>query len=203
WDGDTTLIFTPNQRLPFDTQFTVQIGAGFEDTVGNATTAPTDAWTFRTVGLPLVTGASPAGTDPVPVDATVTLTFDPLMATTADAASGVSVRGPIAVAFDAPIDPGSVAGSLEITPPVGGSFSVVATPSDAAVVSPSPSESPSGSPPGRLLLFTPDGALAAHTTYTVTLRPVIHRLGSAEQVASGGTWTFTTGQPATSAQNQV
>ncbi|HYX11626.1 MAG TPA: Ig-like domain-containing protein, partial [Candidatus Acidoferrum sp.] len=278
WDGDTTLIFTPNDRLPFDTQFLVQIAAGFEDSAGNATTAPTDAWTFRTVGLPLVTGASPAGTDPVPVDTTVVLTFDRLMATTsveqavrvspnvayraswsqrvltltfandlafgttytisvgtgatdtdgahlaqpfnvrfttvaagvailattpADGASGVSVRGPITVAFDTPIDPGSLAGSLEITPPVGGSFSVVATPSDAAIPSPSPSESPSEAPPGKVLLFTPDGALAAHTTYTVTLRPVIHRLASPEQVAAGETWTFTTGQPATSAQNQV
>jgi WD40 repeat protein len=278
WDGDTTLIFTPNDRLPFDTQFTVQLAAGFEDAVGNATATPTDPWTFRTVGLPIVTAATPPEADPVPIDTTVTLTFDRLMATTsveqairvspsvpyraswsqqvltltftdplafgttysvtlgvgatdtdgahlaapyvvrfttvaagvevlssapADGVSGVSVRGPIAVLFDAPIDPASVDNAIEITPPVSGSVSVVAVPSDAAVPLPTPSPSPTTATPGRLLLFTPDGPLAAHTTYTVTLRPVVQRLGSTAQVASGRTWTFTTGQPSTSAQNQV
>jgi Tol biopolymer transport system component len=52
-------------------------------------------------------------------------------------------------------------------------------------------------------VFTPSGPLAPHTTYTVALGPVVRRAGSARQVAPGRTWTFTTGGPTTSAQNQI
>ncbi|HEY6058132.1 MAG TPA: hypothetical protein VIV06_08870, partial [Candidatus Limnocylindrales bacterium] len=49
----------------------------------------------------------------------------------------------------------------------------------------------------------PSAPLAAHTTYTVELRPVVRRLGSEAEVAPDRTWSFTTGQPTSSVQNQI
>ena len=54
-----------------------------------------------------------------------------------------------------------------------------------------------------MLVFRPSNPLAAHTTYTVSLAPVVTRLDAPDQVAAGRTWTFTTGQPAVSGQNQI
>src|SRR5205814_9944898 len=115
----------------------------------------------------------------------------------------ISVGGPIAITFDAPIDPESVPDAIQITPPVAGGVTVVKAASDRVEPSPAGSASPSAAAPGTVLVFTPSGPLASHTTYTVTLRPVVRRFGSTHQVAAGKTWTFTTGQPSTSAQNQV
>jgi hypothetical protein len=58
-------------------------------------------------------------------------------------------------------------------------------------------------PPGAVLLLQPSEPLAAHTTYTVTLGPVVRRAGSTDQVTTARTWRFTTGQPTTSAHNHV
>jgi len=80
---------------------------------------------------------------------------------------------------------------------------VVDLPDDRAGPAASESPSPSQAPAGRALVFTPNAALPAHTTYTVTLRPVVRSLAASGQVAAGRTWTFTTGQPSASAQNQV
>jgi hypothetical protein len=277
WDGQRTLIFTPSQRLPAATTFTIAIAAGFEDLAGNAASGGMEPWVFETAGPPTVTAVAPEGAA-VPVDTAVRLTFDRLMATSAveqaisispptgyhaswsqqvltltfdaplafgttytvtvgtkatdtdgsrlsvpfvarfatvaaglsvlstapaDGVSGANPRGSLAVFFDAPIDPESTADALTITPPIGGSTAVVDVPPDEAVSPPSPaSPSPSRSP-GRVLVFTPNDTLPAHTTYTVTLRPVVRSLGASAQVAAGRTWTFTTGQPSTSAQNQV
>jgi Tol biopolymer transport system component len=117
----------------------------------------------------------------------------------ADGVAGISVRGPIVIGFDGPIDPASVANALSITPAVQGDARVIDVPSDA---SPAPTAGPSPAP-GSVLVFQPSGTLAPHTTYSVTLRPVVTRPGSPGQVAAGQTWSFTTGQPTTSAQNQV
>jgi len=279
WDGETTLIFTPSDRLPAATTFAVAIAAGYEDLAGNAAlTAATD--TFSTIGPPTVASVTPTGAG-VPVSTTVALTFDRLMATTSvesalsvspaapyratwsektitltfdgalafgstygitvstaatdtdgthlaapfttsfttvaaglsvlttlpvDGVSGSSIQAPIAVVFDRPVDPATVTSALTIVPPVTGSTTVVPLPSDAVrptAASPSPGGGTDGAPTGSVLLFTPASPLAAHTTYTVTLAPLVSPAGDPSQVAAGRTWTFTTGQPSTSAENQI
>ncbi len=274
WDGATTAIFTPAEKLPADTEFTVSIAPGFEDLAGNAADQGLVAWTFRTLGPPSVATADPPdGAVGVPVSAALRLTFDRLMDTTAveralsidppiavrpswsgreldlafdaplqfgttytvtiateatdtggshlrtsfatrfttvaaglrtdavvpaNGVAGIAIWSPIAVVFDAAIDPASVADALRITPSVGGDVSVVALPSDATARA-DQSASPS---PGTVLLYVPSSPLAAHTTYTVELDPVVRRVDGAE-VAAGRTWSFTTGGPTPSAQNQV
>jgi Tol biopolymer transport system component len=276
WASDgTTAIFTPSEKLPTGTPFTVHVDPGFEDLAGNVATTGLDGWAFRTVGRPVVVKVDPAdGLGGVPVDSSLSITFDRLMDTrsvesairiepvtsfhsawsgetltlsfatpllygttytvsieptaagtdgsllegpfttrfTTAAASlqvtstipsggvaGVSVRGPIAILFDGSIDPASVTGALQITPAVEGTTQVIDPPTDATPVtdaSPSPSS-------GSMLVFQPSAALAAHTTYTITLRPVVSRPGAPSQVAAAKTWSFTTGQPTTSGQNQI
>jgi Tol biopolymer transport system component len=270
WDG-STVTFTPTDKLPPDTEFTVTIEAGFEDLAGNAAPSGVDAYTFRTVGPPTVQAVEPVdGADGVAVDAPVTLTFDRLMDTAAverairidpevphraswsgravslafdggldfgttyqltvgtaaedtdgsrlgtafttefttvaagldivttvpaDGGAGISVRTPIAVVFDGPVDPESVEDVLSITPSVGGDVRVVSLPDDA--VAPRPTTAP-----GVVLLLQPAEPLAAHTTYTVQLGPVA-RLDAPDQVAAARTWRFTTGQPTISAHNHI
>lgn len=277
WDGDTTMTFTPADRLPGDTAFTVTIEFGFEDRAGNVATSGLDAWAFRTVGPPTVAAVDPAaGTAGVAVDAEVRLTFDRLMDTRAverslfvepsmsyrpswsgtiltlafdsplafgttytlrvgvEAAdtdgsrlrdpfettfttvaaglsvetivpapnvAGVSVRTPVALVFDAAVDPATIDGALRITPPVQGTLDVVDLPDDREP--PSAQPSPSVAADRRVLLFTPAAPLAAHTTYTVTLAPVVTRLDDPGRVAAGRTWSFTTGAPTASAHNHV
>lgn len=273
WDGPTA-IFTPSQKLPQDTAFTVRIAEGFEDLAGNVAPAGVD-WAFRTVGPPTVVSTDPLdGAGGVAVDATVTITFDRLMdtqavesalrieppaelrpawsgqalaltfvrplqfATTytvtietgaadtdgsrlrapfqtrfstvraglgvertvpADGVAGIGVRTPIAVVFDGPVDPATIGEALEITPSVAGSFEAVALPSDA-----NPRAAPDApAAAATVLVFRPNDALAPHTTYSVSLAPVVTRLAAPGQVAAGRTWTFTTGQPASSGQNQI
>jgi hypothetical protein len=273
WDGSIA-IFTPSQRLPQDTAFTIRIADGFEDLAGNA--APTGVeWQFRTVGSPAVVSTDPLdGATGVAVDAIVTVTFDRLMdtqavesalrvdppaeirpawsgqalaltfvrplqfATTytvtigtaaaatdgstlrapfetrfatvaaglgvtrtvpADGVAGVGVGTPIAVLFDGPIDPATIGEAIQITPPVPGDFEAIALPTDV-----DPRPAPDAPPrPATVLVFRPSDALASHTTYSVSLAPVVARLDAAGQVAAGRTWTFTTGQPAVSGQNQI
>jgi hypothetical protein len=274
WDG-TKAIFTPSTKLSSDTAFAVSIEPGFEDLAGNAATAGLDAWTFRTVGPPIVVRTDPAdGTSGVPVEAALTVTFDRLMDTRtvegaievdppapvraawsgesvalafdhqlafgtsysvtigtaaadidgthlaapfttrfttaaaglrvrstlpADSGSGVSVRTPIAVIFDGIIDSASAAGALQVTPAIQGDIRVVALPTDAT---PFPLAS-AGAAGGQMLLVQPSAPLAAHTTYRVTLASVVARPGEPSQIAAGRTWSFTTGQPTTSGQNQI
>ena len=273
WDGSNA-IFTPSQRLPQDTAFTVRIAEGFEDLAGNL--APTGVeWQFSTIGPPVVLSTDPlSGADGVAVDATVTITFDRLMDTQAvesavriepsaelrpawsgpalaltfvrplqfgttytvtigtaaadtdgsrlrvpfetrfstvaaglgvertvpaDGVAGVGVRTPIAVVFDGPLAPESIADALQITPSVAGSVEAIALPSDA-----DPRPPPDAAArPATVLVFRPNDALAPHTTYTVSLAPVVTRLDAPGQVAAGRTWTFTTGQPSLSGQNQI
>ncbi len=174
------LTLTFDSPLGFGTTYTVTVGTGATDTDGSHLAAP-----FSTRFSTVAAGLSVISTAP------------------ADGVSGANPRGPIAVIFDAPIDPQSAADALVITPPIGGSTAVVELPDDRAVPAASESPSPSQAPAGRGLVFTPNAALPAHTTYTVTLRPVVRSLAASGQVAAGRTWTFTTGQASTSAQNQV
>jgi hypothetical protein len=97
-----------------------------------------------------------------------------------------------------------VTGALRITPSIGGDLRVVDLPDDHAVAAPVASASPSASTPtGRVLLLTPGAPLAAHTTYTVDLQPVVRGSAVGAGVAPGRSWSFTTGGPTASAQNQI
>lgn len=282
WDG-ATMIYTPSQKLPDDTAFTVTVAAGYEDLAGNAASAGLDPWQFRTVGPPTIASTVPVdGAADVATTTTVQLAFDRLMDTEsveraisfapqaafraswsgqtvtlspeeplafgtdyaltvatgardtggsplrepvvihfrtvaaglgvsstvpAPNVSGVSVRTPIAVVFDGPVDPASIADALRVTPAVGGDLRVVASPEDVAA-SPTASGSPPPSPSatgggGTVLLLTPGAPLAAHTTYTVSLSAVVRGSSPGAGVATGRSWTFTTGGPSQSAQNQI
>lgn len=177
WSGRTvTLAF--DGPLAYGTDYTVTVLATAADTDGSRLRTPFSL-RFSTVAAGLGVVATIPSVD----------------------VSGASIRTPIAVVFDAPIDPASIAGALRITPDVAGDLRVADLPDDTAVP-PGPA-SPSPGAGGRVLLFTPAGSLAPHTTYSVTLAPVVRRLGAAAGVAEGRTWTFTTGGPTLSAQNQI
>ncbi len=178
-----TLTLTFDGPLRFGTTYQIGISTAATDTDGTHLAAPFAA-SFTTVAA----GLSVVDTLP------------------ADGVAGSSVDGPIAVVFDRPIDPATVKDALTIVPPVAGTTSVVAVQSDT-VRPPSPSPSASGGSDttagGSILLFTPAAPLGAHTTYTVTLAPVVGPAGGAGIVSAGQTWTFTTGQASTSAENQI
>jgi hypothetical protein len=192
WMGPT-LSLVPNNPLAFSTAYTIKLGDPAVDTDGSRL-SPFQA-TFTTVGMGLrVSALIPAPN-----------------------VAGVSVRGPIAIVFDGPIDPASINDAIHLTPPVNGKVEAVALPDDgnlsasasaSASASPSPSPSPtstSSPPPAgpatNVLVFTPDSPLAAHTTYTATMSSSVRRTDG--EGASAETWTFTTGEAPTTAQNQI
>ncbi len=175
WSGESvTLAFDP--QLAFGTTYSLTVGTGAADTDGSHL-----ASSFTTRFTTVAAGLRVRSTLPV------------------HGASGVSVRTSIAVVFDGTIDPGSVANALQITPPVQGDVHVSALPADTT---PFPLAAPSDGG-GQVLLFQPTAPLAAHTTYSVTLASVVARPDVPSQVAAGRTWTFTTGQPTVSGQNQI
>jgi hypothetical protein len=203
WSGQAlTIVF--GGPLRFGTSYSVSVGPGATDTDGVGLAQP-----YQTA---FVTVSSGLGIERV---------------MPADGVSGVSVRAPIGLIFDASIDPSSIGVGLRITPPVAGTIAIADLPLDeptVPAVSPSPSgttgQAPgssagaapsasnqpapsSGTSANRLLTFVPSAPLAPHTTYTVTLDPVIRRADDPTRVADGRSWTFTTGNPSTSAQNQV
>lgn len=186
WSGPgLTIAFSA--PLAFGTTYTITVGSAAADTDGSHLAAPFSA-SFTTVAAGL-------GIE---------------MVVPADGVSGIGIRTPIAIVFDGPIDPTSVVGALRITPDVSGDVRVVAPLGDVALPNPSPSTSaePTSPPPGpagtgTILLFTPSGPLAQHTTYAIELEPVVRSADDPDQVAAGRTWTFTTGGQPTSAQNQI
>ena len=270
WDGARTLIFTPDPKFPTATEFTVFVEPGFSDVAGNVNETPSERFTFRTVGLPVLASTAPAnGSEAVPLEEPIRLTFDRLMdvelteralriepaaryratwsATTliltpteplapgtryrvelgaeaadtdgnglarpislsfttvalglgvtsvlpADGSAGAPLGGPIAIVFDAPVDERSIAQSVRLTPPASGQLRVVPLPSDSAGAA-------TAAP--RVLLFVPDAPLAPHTTYTAQLRAATVRAAGTSNVASGRTWSFTTGSQLEVLQNQV
>jgi hypothetical protein len=181
WNGPT-LSIVPNNPLAFATTYSIKLGDPAVDTDG--TRLAPFVTTFTTVGIGLrVSALIPAPN-----------------------VAGVSVRGPIAVVFDGPIDPSSITGAIHLTPPVSGKVEVMTLPDDrqaSASASPSPTQlaaAPAASG-NNVLVFTPDGPLASHTTYTVSMSSNVRRTDG--EAASVETWTFTTGEPPTSAQNQI
>lgn len=111
----------------------------------------------------------------------------------ADGVDGVAPISPIAVVFDRPIDPDSVAGDqLTISPEVAGTLDVVALADDP------PDETGAGS----LLRFTPSGPLASNTTFEVELTAEL-TTPTGETMAQPLSWTFTTGAPAEAVTNGI
>jgi Bacterial Ig-like domain/WD40-like Beta Propeller Repeat len=185
WTGPSlTIVF--QAPLAFGTIYTVTVGSDAADTDGSHLVAPYSG-TFTTLAAGLG------------VDAVVP----------ADGVAGIGVHSSIAILFDGSIDPASVAGALRITPAIGGDVRVTDRPTDVPVPPASsggsvpPPAVPGQADPGSVVVFTPSGPLAEHTTYTVELAPVVRRAGDPGQVAAGRTWTFTTGGQTTSVQNQI
>ena len=173
WTGETVRLAFDSQ-LRFGTAYTLTIGALAADTGGNRLR---DAFTlhFSTVAAGL------AILETVP----------------RDGASGIGIRTAVAVRFDAPIDPDTARRAFRITPSVNGELRVISIDDDRT-----PASAGSGREPDTLL-FVPDDPLAAHTTYSLTLEPTIARRDDPQAVAAGRSWSFTTGSPTASGQNQI
>ena len=175
WSGEVVrLQFDP--QLRFGTTYTLTVGVGAADTGGNGLREPFTL-RFSTVAAAL------AVTEIVP----------------ANGASGVGIRTPVAIRFGAPIDPDTARAAFRIVPSVDGDVRIVSIADDLV-----PTD---GLPPdpaaANTILFVPDHPLAPHTTYAVTLEPIVARRGDPASVAAGRSWTFTTGSPAVSGQNLV
>ena len=174
WRGSVVSL-TLGPGLAAGTQYTLTIGSEAADTGGSRLGAPF-RMTFITVGAGLgIVTAIPA-----------------------DGVAGIGIASPIAVRFDGPIDPGSIPGALHLTPSVDGTFRVVTLGGDGSGLGADPPSSG-----GNTLVFIPSVPLAPHTTYTVTLDPIVTRLGDPTAVTLGRTWSFTTGAPTASGQNQI
>ena len=175
WSGETVRLLFDTQ-LRFGTTYTLSIGAAAADTGGNRLRQPFTLH-FSTVAAGL------SAVDIVP----------------ADGASGIGIQTPIAIRFDAPIDPETARQAFRITPSVDGDIRIVGIDDDllpADGSTPTPAEADT-------ILFVPDDPLAAHTTYAVTLEPTVASRDDPEAVATGRSWTFTTGSPTASGQNLV
>ena len=175
WSGQAVrLVF--DSRLQFGTTYTMTVGTTAADTGGDRLRS---AFTlhFSTVAAGL------EAVERVP----------------ADNASGVGIRTPIAVRFDAPIDPETARAAFRITPSVDGEVRIVSLADDRV-----PAVGPGGpAAEPDTILFEPDSTLAPHTTYSVTLSPTVARRDDPDAVAAGQTWSFTTGSPTESGQNQI
>ena len=111
----------------------------------------------------------------------------------ADEVEGIAVTTPIGIVFDRPLDPDSVDGALwTIVPDVAGSLEVAELPGAAGL----------DHGGARLLEFAPSGALAANTTYEVTLAPGL-RAADGGELSEAVSWTFTTGAPSLTLGNQI
>lgn len=76
-----TLVFTPAQRLPLETDFAVTIGPGVRDPAGNEMTDPVEL-AFVTVGNPSVVASQPEpDAEDVPLASTIAVEFSTLMDT--------------------------------------------------------------------------------------------------------------------------
>ena len=77
----STLTFTPEERLPLETDFVVTIAAGVKDAAGNAMSEPAEL-AFVTVGNPTIVATEPEqGAEDVPLASVIVLEFSTLMDT--------------------------------------------------------------------------------------------------------------------------
>ncbi|MBS3784374.1 MAG: Ig-like domain-containing protein, partial [Anaerolineae bacterium] len=90
-----TLVFTPTERLAFDTVYTAQIAQGVLSLRGGEGMSSAYAWRFTTVPLPQIIGTEPA-----------------------DGRQDVDPYRPFEILFNAPIDPETVMRNVEMTPPL-------------------------------------------------------------------------------------
>jgi hypothetical protein len=169
WSGEV-LEIVPGAPLRAGTEYVVRIGADAADIAGVTLGSPVEI-RFRTVeaGLRVETIVPADGID------------------------GIAPTSPIAVVFDRPVDPDSVAPDLlRLTPSVAGALEVV----------PLPGEPPADDGSGRILRFTPSGPLPSNTTFDVQLQAGIVAT-SGGGLADGRSWTFTTGAPTPTLSNQI
>jgi uncharacterized protein YfaS (alpha-2-macroglobulin family) len=90
----STLVFTPSQRLAFDTPYRIDLDAGLGGDTGAGLASAYGA-SFRTVPLPRVVGTQPADGD-----------------------QHAQPYTDFAIFFNAPIDPATVMANLQMTPPL-------------------------------------------------------------------------------------
>jgi hypothetical protein len=173
WSG-RALTISFDLPLAFATTYRLTVGTGAADTDGSRLREPFST-TFTTVAAGLAVVSTVPG----------------------DGVAGVSVRTPIAVIFDGPVDPVTAQAALSVTPPVPGNVRVVPLRDDAEA------PRPGDDAPAVALVLEPNQPLAPHTTYTVRLNAVVARADSPDEVADGRTWRFTTGQPTPSAHNHI
>src|SRR5207237_2070227 len=96
WSG-ATMIFTPADRLPLETSFSVRLHGQIRDMAGNAT-GSAGPFGFRTVGGPTIVATQPADqARDVPIDTRIQLTFSTLMDT-------ASVQGALQVVPNTQVD---------------------------------------------------------------------------------------------------
>ena len=124
---------------------------------------------------------------------TVTSDLTALTLVPTDGVDGVAPISPIAVVFDRPIDPETIAGDqLTISPEVAGTLEVVALPDDP----------PDDAGAGRLLRFTPSGPLPPNTTFEVELAAELASTAGVT-MAAPLSWSFNTGAPTTALSNGI
>jgi hypothetical protein len=175
WSGETVRLLFDTQ-LRFGTTYALSVAVAAADTGGNHLREP---FTLRF--------------------STVAAGLSAIEIVPANGASGVEIRTPVAIRFDAPIDPDTARAAFRITPSVNGDVRIVSITDDLAPTDGSPPDAAAAD----TILFVPDGPLAPHTTYAITLEPIVAGRDDPGAVAAGRSWTFTTGSPTESGQNLV
>ena len=168
WSG-AVLEIVPAEPLRPDTRYRVQISADAADVAGVALEAPFEV-SFRTIAVGL----------------------EPSLVIPADGTDGISVRTPVAILFDEPIDPDSISSdTLSIAPEVEGSLELVA----AADGDGDPDDL-------RMLRFVPSAPLPSNTTFDVELAAGVANV-TGGQLGEPLAWSFTTGAPLATLSNQI
>jgi hypothetical protein len=152
-----TAVFKPAASLSLNTTYTATVTAAVKS-AGGVALAASRVWTFTTASAPDTTPPSVSSTVP------------------ANAATGVSINGTVAITFSEALDPASV------------TTTTVALKVGTAAVAGAVAYA------GVTATFTPAQALTATTSYTATVSGVKDLAGNA--LAAGYAFTFTTGATA-------
>jgi hypothetical protein len=152
-----TAVFKPAANLAFNTSYTATVTAAVKS-VGGVALAASRVWTFTTASAPDTSAPTVSSTVP------------------ANAATGVSINGNVAITFSEALDPASVT-TTTVALKVG-------TTAVAGAVAYA----------GVTATFTPTQALSASTSYTATVSGVKDLAGNT--LAASYAFTFTTGATA-------